>query len=72
MGIVTQPAVPGDFKEICTFSGIRHEDALQEVASVRRNVLWKGEWSGDNVLVQEVDVISLGIGWVVVEGQVTS
>jgi hypothetical protein len=35
---------------------------------VGRDVFGKGEWSVYDVLVEEIDVIAFGIGWVVVEG----
>lgn len=45
---------------------------LEEVSCVRCDVFGERERRGDNVLVQEIDVVALGIRWIVVEWQVAS
>ena len=72
MGVVCQPAVTRNFKQIRALSRVGDEYPLEKVSCVRRDILGEGEWGGHDVLVQEVDVVALGICWIVVEGQVTS
>ena len=69
MFVAAEPAVARNFKEIGPFSRIRNEDATQNIARVRRDVIGEGKRDGNDVLVQEVDVVALGIRRVIVERQ---
>jgi hypothetical protein len=71
MSVVCQPAVTRDLEQIRTLSWVGHQYALEQISCVGCDVFGEGEWSGNNVLVEKVDVIALRVGWVVVEGQVT-
>jgi hypothetical protein len=70
MCIICQPAVTSDFEQIGALARVGDEDPLQKVSCVRCDVFGESERGRDDVLVQEVDVVTLGICWVVVEGQV--
>jgi hypothetical protein len=62
--------VASDFEEIGTFSRVWNKDPSQEITGVRGDVFGEGERSGDDVLIQKVDVVAIGVGRVVVEGQI--
>ena len=72
VSIFTKPAVPRHFEQVCSLSRIRNQYPSQEVARVRSNVFWKGQWSRDDVFVQEINVVSFGICWIVIERQISS
>jgi len=68
--VVAEPAVSGDLEQVRTLSRVGYENTFQKISSMRCYVFGKGERGGHNVLVQEVDVVALGVGWIIVEGQV--
>ncbi len=70
MMILAQPAMAGNLEQICPLSWIRHQDATQKVTSMRRDIFGKGQWRGCDVFVEEIDVVTLGVGWIIVERQV--
>ena len=71
LGILRQPTMTGDFEKVGSLSWVRNQYAAEKITSVRCDVLGKGEGGRDYVFVQEVNVVSLWVGRVVVEGQVT-
>lgn len=72
MSIVAQPAVPCYFKQIRSFAWIGNQNPSKDVAGVWSDILGKGEWSRHDVLVEEVDVVTLGIVWVIVKRKISS
>lgn len=72
MCVVCQPAVTRNLEQIGALPWVGDEDALEEISGMRCDVFGESEGRGDNVLVQEVDVVTLGVRWVVIEGQVAS
>jgi hypothetical protein len=71
VGVLAQPAVTSNLKQIGTLSRVGDQDPAQEVASMRRDILGEGQGRRDNVLVQQVDVITFRVGRIVIEGQVS-
>jgi hypothetical protein len=67
MGEIAEPAVTSNFEEIGSLPWIGNEDALQEVARMRCDILGEGEMRRYNVLVQEVDIVAFRVRWIVVE-----
>lgn len=72
MRVFAEPAVTSHFKEVSTLSRIRDEDPPQEIARVRRNIFGEGQRRGNNVFVQQVDVITLWVRRIVVKRQIAS
>lgn len=64
--------MPRDFKEIRALPRIRHQDSPQQVARVRGDPLGERERCRNNVLVEQIDVVSLRIRWIIVKRQITS
>jgi hypothetical protein len=62
--------VASDLKEIGTFSGVRNQNPSQEITGVRSDVFGEGQRRGDDVLVKEVDIVAVRVGWIVVERQI--
>lgn len=63
--------MPGNLEKICTFSWVGDENPAEEVSGVWCDVFWEGEGSGNDVFVQKIDVVALGVCWVVIEREVT-
>lgn len=70
VGILAQPTVPGNLEEIGTFPGVGDKDSAEEVARMGGNVFGECERSVDDVLVQEVDVVALGVRRIIIEGKI--
>lgn len=68
--IVGEPAVARYLKQICTLPWVGYEYAFEKVSCVWCNIFGEREWCGYDVLVQKIDVVALGIRWVVVERKV--
>jgi hypothetical protein len=64
--------VTSHFEEICTFARIRDKYAPKEITGVWCNIFGECERCSDNVFVQKIDVVSIGICWVVIEGKIAS
>lgn len=71
MGEIAQPAVSGNLEKIGPFPRVRHKYASEKIARVRGDVFGECERCGDDVLVEEVDVVTFRIRWIVIEGKVT-
>jgi len=65
--IVAQPAVPGNFEQVCAFPWVRDEYPPQKISGVRRDIFRECKWSRGNVFVQEIDVVSFRVRWIVIE-----
>ena len=72
VSVLAQPTMPGHLEQIGSLPWIGHEDSTQEVAGVRGHVFGKGEWSRDDVFIEEVDVVALRVGGIIVERQISS
>jgi len=70
VSILTQPAVSRNFEEIGTLSWIRNQDTAKQIAGVRCDIFGKGQGCGDDVLVQKVDIVTLWVSRIVIEGQI--
>lgn len=68
--ILTQPAVASDFEEVGTFARIGNQDSSQEVTGVRGDIFGESEGRSDDVLVKEVDIVAVRVGWVIIERQI--
>jgi hypothetical protein len=68
MGVVAQPTVSSNLKQVCALSRVRDEYTLEQVAGVWRDVFGECEWGGYNIFIQKIDVIAFGIGRIIVEG----
>ena len=66
-----EPTVVHDSLDISSIFGIRDEHKRQEIPGLGGNVIGEGQWGVDNIFVQQVNVVSVGVGRVVVEGEVT-
>jgi hypothetical protein len=62
--------VASDLKEIGTFSGIGNQNPSQEITGMRSDVFGEGQRRGDDVLVKEVDIVTVRVGWIIVEWQI--
>jgi hypothetical protein len=62
----------GHFEQVCTFSWIWNEDPSEQVPGMRCYIFGESEGSGNNVFVQQVDVVAFWICWVVIEWQIAS
>ena len=60
-----------DGLDISSVFGIGDEHERQEIPGLRRDVVGERQRGVDNILVQQVDVVSVGVGRVIVEGEVT-
>jgi len=72
MGIFGEPAVTGDLEEICSFPWIWDQNTTKKVASMRSDIFGECERSRDNVLVEQVDVVSFRVGRIIIERKITS
>jgi hypothetical protein len=61
----------GHFEQIGSLSGVRDQDAAQEISSVRGDIFGEDKRGADDVLVEEVNVVAFGVGWIIVKGKVT-
>lgn len=64
--------MPGNLEKVGSFTWVGNKDALQKVAGVRSDVFGEGEGCGDNILVEKVDVVTFGVGWIIVKRKVSS
>jgi hypothetical protein len=65
-----KPRVLHDTLEAASAGGVRDEHHAEEVAGLSGDVLWKGKWGVDDILVEEVDVVTVGVGRVIVEWKI--
>ena len=72
MCVVCQPTVTRHLEQVGALPWVGDKDALEEISCVWCDVFGESERGGDDVLVQKVDVVTLRVSWVVVEGQVAS
>jgi hypothetical protein len=63
--------VPGDFEQVCTFAWVREEYPPQKISGVRCDIFRECKRSRGNVFVQEIDVVSFRVRWIVIERQIT-
>lgn len=59
-----------DSAKICTTRRVWDEHHAEEVSGFRGDVIGEGEGSIHDVLIQQVDIIAIGIGRVIVERKV--
>lgn len=59
--------MPSNLEQIGALSRVWDQNSLQQIAGMWRDVVWEYKWCGDNVSIQEVDVVAFGVGRVVVE-----
>lgn len=59
-----------DLSKSCSFGGFRDEHPKEKVSSRVGDVGGELEGGVEDVLVEEVDVVSVWVGWIVVEGEV--
>jgi hypothetical protein len=71
MRVICQPAVASDLEEVGALPWVRHEYPLEQVPRMRCDIFGEGEWCRNNVLVQEVDIVTLWVRRIVVERQIT-
>ena len=69
--VFPQPGVTGNVFDRATKSWIRDEHHVEEVTRFFRDPVGEDERSVENVLVEQVDVVSLRIRWIVVVREVT-
>ena len=60
-----------DAVEIATLGGVRHKHETQEISGLDGNVVGEGELGADDVLVEQVDIVTIWIGGIVIKGEVT-
>jgi hypothetical protein len=65
--IFAQPAVAGYFEKVGSLPGVWDENPPEKISSMGGDIFGKGEGRVDNVLVQQVDIIALGVGRIVVK-----
>jgi len=69
--ILCQPWMTHNGVQIGSPSGIGDEHEAQEVASFSGDVVGEGEGRVDDILVEEIDIVTIGVGRVVVEGEIS-
>ena len=69
-GVRAEPFVRHDRLQVGTELWVGYEHLAQEVASLGGDVVWEGELRAEDILVEEVDVVSFRIRRIVVEWQV--
>ena len=57
--------------QIGTILRVWYKHLAQEIARLGGNIVGESELRAEDVFVQEVDIVTFGIGWIVVERQVT-
>jgi hypothetical protein len=62
--------MPRDLEQISSFARVGNKNTLEQVSCMRCNIFGEGERGRDDVFVEQVDVVALWIGWVVIEGEV--
>jgi hypothetical protein len=67
VSVLAQPAMSCNLEQVRTFSRVWDQNALQQIPGMRRNIFGECQWGRYNVLIQEVDIIALGVRWIVVE-----
>jgi hypothetical protein len=60
------------FIEASAASGIGYEHHAEDVSRFGRDVLWEGKRGVDDVFVEQINVIAVRVGGVVIEGEVAS
>ena len=63
--------MPGHFKQVRSLSWVGHQYTPQEIARMGRHIFGERQRSRDNVLVQEINVITIRVGGVIVKGEVS-
>ena len=71
VSILAEPAVSRYLKQVCSAPWVWHQYPSQQVSCVWCNVLGEGQSGRSDILIQEVNVVTFWIRWVVVEGEVT-
>jgi hypothetical protein len=69
-GISCKPRMIHYVFKVGTAGGIRDEHQTEYISCLGRYVVWEGEWGVDDVFVQQVDVVAVWVGGVIVEGEV--
>lgn len=67
-----QPWVAHDGVKVSTTGWIWDQHQSQQIPGLGGDEVGEGQGRVDNVSVQEVDVVSVGIGWVIVEWEISS
>ena len=70
-GIRAEPFVRHNGLQIGTVLRVWYKHLAQEIARLDGNIVGESELCAEDILVQEVDIVSFGIGWIIVERQVT-
>jgi len=71
-GISSEPRVVHYFLEAGAASGVRDEHHAKYVSRLRRDVVWEGKRGVDDVLIEEIDVVTVRVGRIVVKGEIAS
>jgi hypothetical protein len=66
--VLGQPTVSRNLKQVSSLARVWHKYAAQKISSMWCDVLWECKWSVDNVFVQEINIVSFWVGWIVIEG----
>lgn len=67
-GVWAKPSMPHDSPHVTTLGRIRNEHHPHQVSSVRRHMVGEHQGCNENVVVELVDVVSVGIGRVIIKG----
>jgi hypothetical protein len=70
VSIFAQPTMPGNFKEVSTFSRIWDQYPSEQIAGVRCDIFGECERSVDDVFVEQVDVVAFGVCGIVVKREI--
>jgi hypothetical protein len=68
MSVFAQPAVSRNFEEIRALSWIWDKDSSEEVSGVWGDVFGECQRRGYDIFVEEVDIVTFGVRWVVIKG----
>ena len=70
IGVRAEPFVRHDSLQVGAELRVRYEHLAEEVASLGGDVVWEGELGAQDILVEEVDVVSFRICGIVVEWEI--
>lgn len=70
--VLAQPTVPSDFEQVGTFPRVGNQYPSQQVTGVGCNIFGECKGGADDVFVEKIDVVTIWVGRVVVEGKISS
>jgi len=70
-GVRAQPAMAHDPLHVAPLGGVWNEHHSQKVSCVWRDIIWKDQGRGQDVVVELIDVVAIGVGWVIIERKVS-